>query len=216
MAVWPLEGARQRGPRAAVVRRGKLLAWATLGYNALEGLVAVGAGLAAGSIALVGFGVDSGIELAATLAALWRLHAEPEARRRERAELVALRTVGGLFLALAAYVAVDAVRTLVTGTAPDESPVGIVLAALSLIVMPLLVRAKRRVAVALDSSALAAEAQQTMICTYLSAILLGGLLVNAVLGWWWADPAAALAMVPLIVREGWTGLRGRPTCTCPT
>lgn len=199
-------------PRVALVRRGLFLNYATLGYNCLEGLIAIWAGLIAGSIALTGFGLDSLIEVSASVAALWRLHSDRDPSRRGRAERVTLRTVGALFLALAAYVAADAAHALYVRTAPEESMVGIVLAALSLGVMPLLARAKRRVALAMKSGALAAEARQTLFCTYLSAILLAGLLLNAVLGWWWADPVAALAMVPMIAKEGIDGLRGRSVC----
>src|SRR6266545_5193355 len=199
-------------PRIALVRRGLKLNYATLGYNSLEGLIAIGAGLAAGSIALVGFGLDSLIEVSASVAALWRLYSDPEERRRIRAEWITLRIIGGLFLALAAYVAADAGQALYTRSAPEESVVGIVLAAVSLGVMPLLARATRRVALAIGSGALVAEAQQTVFCTYLSAILLVGLVLNAVLGWWWADPLAALAMVPIIAKEGADGLRGRSAC----
>jgi len=198
--------------RPRLVRRGLWLNYATALYNSLEGLIAIGAGLVAGSVALVGFGVDSLIELTASGAAIWRLHADLDAERRERSERTTLRIVGVSFLALALYVTVDATRTLVTEEAPQESVVGIALAALSLAVMPLLARAKRRVAVAMGSRALVAESQQTMICTYLSAILLGGLLINAVAGWWWADPVAALGMVPLIAHEGLEALRGRDAC----
>jgi len=199
-------------PRVALVRRGLGLTYATLGYNCLEGLIAIGAGVAARSVALVGFGLDSLIEVSASGAALWRLYSDRDAARRDRAERVALRIIGVLFLALAAYVAADAVRALLTRAAPKESVVGIVLAALSLVVMPLLARAKRRVAFAIGSGALAAEARQTLFCTYLSAILLAGLLLNAAVGWWWADPVAALAMVPIIAKEGLDGVRGRSAC----
>ncbi len=195
--------------RERLVRRGLRLSWLTFGYNSLEGVIAIGAGLVAGSIALVGFGVDSYIELAASLAAIWRLHADRDAEWRERSERVTLRIVGVLFLALAIYVTVDAARTLVAREPPRKSPVGIALATASLVVMPLLARAKRRVAAAMRSRALAAESQQTLVCTYLSAILLGGLLLNALAGWWWADPVAALGMVPLIAHEGIEALRGR-------
>ena len=199
--------------RDALVRRSVRLNLATLAYNSLEGVIAILAGLAAGSIALVGFGLDSMIELAASLTALWRLGADVDLERRERAERVALRVIGVLFLALAAYVGIDAVQTLLRRDAPSESVVGIVLAALSLVVMPLLARAKRRVAMQIGSGALAAEAQQTSLCAYLSAILLGGLVLNATLGWWWADPVAALAMVPIIAREGVEGVLGRSDCS---
>jgi divalent metal cation (Fe/Co/Zn/Cd) transporter len=199
--------------RQSLVRRSLFLNYSTLGYNSLEGLVAIAAGLTAGSIALVGFGLDSLIEVSASLAALWRLYRDNDERHRARAELVTLRIIGALFLALAAYVAMDALQALYTRTAPDESVVGIVLAALSLGVMPLLARAKGRVALALGSGALVAEARQTIFCTYLSAILLVGLLLNATVGWWWADPAAALVMVPFIAKEGLDGLRGRSACS---
>jgi divalent metal cation (Fe/Co/Zn/Cd) transporter len=194
------------------VRRGLALGWLTIGYNSLEALVAVGAGVLAGSIALVGFGADSLIELAAGIVALWRLHADADAHRRERVERWSLRLVGASFLLLAAYVAVDATGALLRREAPAESRVGIAIAAASLVVVPLLARAKRRVALGMGSGALHAEAQQTQLCTYLAAILLGGLLLNALPGWWWADPDAALAMTPIIVREGWEGVRGRSAC----
>ena len=198
--------------RERLVRRGLVLSYGTALYNSLEGLIAIGAGLVAGSVALVGFGVDSAIELSASGAAIWRLRSDLDAERRERSERRTLRIVGALFLVLAMYVAADAARTLVYREPPRESVVGIALAALSLAVMPLLARAKRRVAVAMGSAALVAESRQTLICTYLSAILLGGLLLNAVAGWWWADPVAALAMVPFIAREGLEELRGRDAC----
>ena len=198
--------------RESLVRRGQRLSWLTLVYNSLEGFVAIGAGLLAGSVALVGFGFDSAIELAASAAALWRLNADVDPVERERVERLTLRAVGVLFLALALYVTLDAVNALLKQEAPDESTVGIVLAAASLVVMPLLARAKRRVAIALGSRALRAESQQTQLCTYLSAILLGGLTLNAFFGWWWADPAAALIMVPIIGREGLEALRGRDCC----
>jgi len=189
--------------RKSLVRRGTRLTWATLGYNSLEAVLSVGAGIAAGSIALIAFGVDSVIELSSSIAALWRLRADAAPVDRERAERQALRFIGACFLLLAVYVLVDALRTLVTRAEPEESPIGIAIAIGSLIVMPLLARAKRRVASALESGALRAEARQTELCTWLSAILLAGLLLNATVGWWWADPVAALAMVPLI---GWEGI----------
>jgi len=198
--------------RVQLVRRGLSLSYATLAYNSLEGLIAIVAGIAAGSIALVGFGVDSVIEVGASFAAIWRLQSDVDPKRRERAERLTLRTVGILFLALAVYVTYDAADALLGREAPDESPIGIVLAAASLVVMPILVRAKRRVARQLGSHALEVEAKQTLVCTYLSAILLGGLLLNVLLGWWWADPVAALAMVPLIAREALEAVRGRDPC----
>jgi divalent metal cation (Fe/Co/Zn/Cd) transporter len=199
--------------RKSAVRRGQWLSWLTLGYNSLEGIIAVGAGVLAGSIALVGFGVDSLIEVTASVAALWRLNSDVDLIERERAELLTLRIVGVLFIALGIYVTWDAVNALVKREAPGESNVGIALAVASLIVMPLLARAKRKVAIALNSRALRSEAQQTQLCTYLSAILLGGLALNAMLGWWWADPVAALVMVPIIGKEGIEALRGHDSCT---
>ena len=198
--------------RRSTVRRGQWLSWITLGYNSLEGIIAVGAGVLAGSIALVGFGVDSLIEVTASVAALWRLNSDVDPIERERAELVTLRIVGILFIALGTYVTWDAANALLKREAPQESNVGIALAVASLVVMPLLARAKRKVALALDSRALRSEAQQTQLCTYLSAILLGGLALNAVFGWWWADPVAALVMVPIIGREGIEALRGHDSC----
>ena len=198
--------------RQALVTRSFRLNLVTLAYNCLEALVAIAAGLIAGSVALIGFGLDSMIEVTASVTALWRLRADFDIARRERAERRALRIIGLLFLALAVYVAVDAARALLGRERPNESTVGIVLAAVSVTVMPLLARAKRRVAVQMRSGALAAEAQQTSLCAYLSAILLGGLLLNATVGWWWADPVAAIAMVPIIAREGVEGIRGRSSC----
>jgi len=198
--------------RAELVHRGRTLTYATLAFNGVEVIVAIAAGLAAGSVALLGFGVDSLIELTAGFAALWRLAADADAGRRERAEAASLQVVGACFLALAAYVAYEAVRSLVLGERPAASPLGIALALLSVVSMPLLARAKRRVAAGMTSGALAAEAQQTALCGYLAAILLGGLLLNAALGWWWADPAAALGMIPIIAKEGWEGVRGRSSC----
>ena len=202
--------------RAALVRRGKLLEYATIGYNSLEGVIAIAAGLIAGSIALVGFGFDSAIEVISGATLLWRLHSDADVEKRERVEQRALRIVGVSFLLLGAYVTFDAGKSLLRREPPAESLVGIVLAAASLVIMPLLVRAKRRVAQAIGSKALEADATQTLLCTYLSAILLGGLLLNAVVGWWWADPVAALVMVPIIVKEGLEGIRGeRCEDDCP-
>lgn len=201
--------------RAAFVQRGKVLEYLTVGYNSLEGVIAITAGLVAGSIALVGFGFDSVIEVISGLTLIWRLRADADTAKRERRELMALRIVGASFMLLAAYVTFDAVMAIIRREPPDESLVGIVLAAVSLFVMPLLVRAKRRVANAINSRALAADATQTQLCTYLSAILLGGLVLNAAFGWWWSDPMAALIMVPIIAKEGLEGLRGE-RCECDT
>ena len=199
--------------RADLVRRGRWLEYFTIVWNLLEGIVSVGAGLLAGSVALVGFGFDSFIESASGGALLWRLHLDhPE--RREQAEKFALKLVGGSFLLLGAYVTFDAVKSLIRRELPEASYLGIGIAALSLVVMPLLAGAKRRVAKEIHSHAMEADARQTDICTYLSAILLGGLLLNALLGWWWADPVAALIMIPIIVKEGIEGLRGETCADC--
>lgn len=173
------------------------------------------AGFLAGSVALVGFGLDSAVEVSSGAVLLWRLRADAHEIRRERSERLALRLVGVCFIALAAYVGYEAVGSLISRSIPERSVVGIVLAAVSLVVMPILAKAKRRVAGWIDSSALVADARQTEFCTYLSAILLGGLLLNALFGWWWADPAAGLIMVPVILKEGVDGLRGKTCCaTC--
>ena len=198
--------------REALVRRSVRLNVLTLAYNSLEGVIALTAGALAGSIALTGFGLDSLIEVMASLTAVWRLRADARLERREHAERVSLRLIGVLFLALALYVGVDAALTLFRREAPSESIVGIAIATLSVVVMPMLARAKRRIARQLGSGALAAESRQTSLCAYLSAILLIGLILNATLGWWWADPLAGLAMVPIIAREGIDGVRGRSAC----
>src|SRR5712692_5631347 len=202
----------QIGDRASLVRRGRSLEYFTIGYNSLEGLIAVGAGLMAGSIALVGFGFDSLIEVTSGAALVWRLHSDADESRRESIEKITLRLVGVCFLLLAAYVSYDSIKSLIWREEPRESILGIILAIASLIVMPLLVRAKRRVARSIKSAALMADSTQTELCTYLSAILLAGLLLNPVLSWWWADPVAALVMVPIIVKEGVEGLRGETCC----
>jgi len=186
----------------AAVRRGRWLEYFTVGWNLLEAAVGIGAGLLAGSIALVGFGMDSLIETSSGAILLWRL------REGEEREKKALKLVGFSFLALAGYVAFEATKSLLARESPDKSLVGIILAALSLAVMPLLAAAKRRVASNLCSRAMRADSRQTDICAYLSAILLAGLGLNALFGWWWADPVAALAMLPLILKEGIEALRG--------
>ncbi len=198
--------------RQALAQRGKRLEYFTLAWNSLEGVIAVLAGAWAGSISLVGFGVDSFIEVTSGAALLWRMGAEADAHRRERIEKVALRIVGACFLVLAAYVTYEAASDLFRRQAPERSLPGIVLACASLVAMPLLSRAKRKVARGLGSAAMHADARQTEFCTYLSAILLGGLLLNAAFGLWWADPAAALVMVPIIAKEGLDALRGDPCC----
>jgi divalent metal cation (Fe/Co/Zn/Cd) transporter len=198
--------------REQLIKRGRRLEYFTVAYNSLEGLIAIVAGLVAGSIALVGFGFDSIIEVTSGLTLIWRLNADVDEERRERVEMLALRIVGICFLALALYVSYDSIKSLMNRDAPDESVPGVILAAASLIVMPLLARAKRKVASGISSGAMAADARQTELCTYLSAILLGGLLLNALFDWWWADPIAALVMVPIITREGIEALRGEACC----
>lgn len=198
--------------RTGLIKRGQRLEYFTIGYNSLEGLVAIISGLIAGSIALVGFGFDSLIEVTSGVALLWRLNADVDEGKREQVEAVALRIVGVLFLALAVYVSYESIKSLWSRESPKASVTGIVLAITSLVVMPLLVRAKRKVARGISSRAMAADSKQTELCTYLSAILLGGLLVNALLGWWWADPVAALVMVPIIGKEGIEALRGEHCC----
>jgi len=198
--------------RPALVKRGLQLNYLTIGYNTLEAIVALAAGMVAGSVALVGFGVDSVIEVTASLAAQWRLRVDLDPIRRERVEHLTVRIIGGTFLALAAYVAYESVETLIAREEPDGSVVGVILLTTSVIVMPLLARAKRRVAGGLGSSALKADATQTSLCAYLSVIALVGVALNTILGWWWADPVAALAMVPIIAKEGLEGLRGETAC----
>lgn len=198
--------------RERSVAYGIRLEYLTIGWNVLECLIAVLSGIVAGSVALVGFGIDSAIESATGIVLLWRLREEQKGKNAEELEQPALKLVGVGFLLLAVYVAIEAVTTLIKTEIPRPSVVGIALSILSLIVMPLLARAKRKTALQLGSSALQADSRQTSICAYLSAILLGGLLLNSVSHWWWADPVAALAMVPIIVREGFEALRGK-TCT---
>lgn len=198
--------------RALLIKRGQRLEYFTIAYNSLEGLIGIAAGLVAGSIALIGFGLDSAIEVISGVALLWRLHYDADQKGREQKERITLRIVGACFFALAAYVAYDSLASLLTQQAPEKSKVGVGLAAVSLVVMSLLARAKRRIAANIGSAALDADARQTEFCTFLSAILLGGLLLNALLGWWWADPMAGLAMAPIIAKEGLGALKGRACC----
>lgn len=200
------------GMRAESARVGRRLQYLTMAWNSAEAVVALTAGFFAGSIALVGFGFDSVIEVTSSAAALWRLGHDSDEVKREVAERRSMRIIGTCFLILAAYVLYESARGLIEGKAPHRSIVGIIVAALSLIVMPLLVRYKRRIARRLASGALEAEARQTRVCAYLSAILLVGLGLNAWWGWWWADPLAGLGMVPLIAWEGLEAVRGRTCC----
>jgi len=198
--------------RGAIVQRGRRLEYFTIAWNTLEGLVAIAAGAIAGSVSLVGFGIDSFIEVTSGAALLWRMSADADELRRERIERITLRIVGACFLALAVYVGYEAASDLFRKKAPEHSLPGIILACVSLVVMPLLSRAKRGVASNLKSAAMRADAKQTQFCTYLSAILLGGLVLNAAFNLWWADPVAGLVMVPIIAQEGVEGLRGDTCC----
>lgn len=198
--------------RPALVRRGLQLNYLTIGYNAVEAVVALSAGLVSGSVALVGFGIDSAIEVTASGAAQWRLRVDHQEERRAHAERRARQIIGTCFLFLAVYIGIDAASALWQREAPERSIVGLVILTVSLIVMPWLARQKRAVARALSSRALQADAMQTSLCAYLSAIALVGVGLNALLGWWWADPVAALAMTPIILREGIGGIRRQKEC----
>ena len=198
--------------REVYVRRGERLEYFTIGYNTLEGVTSIVAGLIARSVSLVGFGLDSLIEVASGAALLWRLHHDLDLSRREQVERTALRTVGACFIALALYILYESGSMLIRHVPPKRSIFGIVIAAISVIVMPLLARAKRRVARQIGSGAMHADSKQADFCSYLSATLLGGLLLNAMLGWWWMDPAAGLVMVPIIGKEGIDGLRAETCC----
>jgi divalent metal cation (Fe/Co/Zn/Cd) transporter len=198
--------------RIAWATQGRRLEYFTIAWNSLEGLVAVGSGLLAGSVSLVGFGLDSFIEVTSGITLLWRMAGESDACQRARREAAALRVVGVCFLALAAYVAYESLRQLVEHAPTLASPVGIGLACVSIVVMPVLSRAKRRIARGLGSGAMHADARQTDFCMYLSAILLVGLVLNALFGLWWVDPLAGLAMTPIIAREGIASVRGETCC----
>ena len=193
--------------RAGLVRLGLRLNYLSIAYNSVEAIVALVAGLAAGSVALVGFGFDSAIEVTASGAAQWRLRADLDAARRQRVERITTLIIAWSFLALAAYVSYDSAASLWLRDRPERSALGTGILFLSVVFMPFLARAKRRVARALDSNALASESRQTSLCAYLSAIALVGVALNTLVGWWWADPVAALAMVPIIALEGLDGLR---------
>ena len=185
------------------------LEWFTVAWNVTEAVVAVAAGIAAGSVALIGFGVDSGIELGAASALLWRFRkAEAGATDEEhgRAERTALYAVGVTFFALAAYIAVEGTIALATHEEPETSSVGLILSVVSLAVMPALAYAKQTTGRALGSKALLADAMETWVCAYLSVALLAGVGLHLALGWWWADPAGALAMLPVILWQGWETL----------
>jgi len=195
--------------RRRLGRRAQLLAGASVTYNLIEAVVAITAGAIAGSAALIGFGLDSVVEVSSGLVILWQFRrAIPESRER-----LALRLIGVSFFALAAYVGVQSVRGLVGPTEPAPSPVGIGLAVASLVVMPWLSWAQRRTGRALSSGSVVADSKQTLLCTYLSAVLLVGLLLNALLGWGWADPVAGLIIAAVAVQEGVDAWRGDACCT---
>jgi divalent metal cation (Fe/Co/Zn/Cd) transporter len=197
--------------RSHLIKRGIRLEYFTIGWNLFEGAIAIGAGIIAASPSLVGFGFDSFIESISGSALLWRLRIDDE-ETRERREKIALKVVGVSFMILAAYVAYDSTTSLIWLELPDASYIGIALLIISLIVMPILARGKRRIARQIKSRALEADAKQTDLCVYLSAIALGGIGLNALFGWWWADPVAALIMVPIIAKEGIQALRGEKCC----
>src|SRR6266508_1593622 len=197
--------------RASDTRKGRRLEYFTLGWNLTEAVVGIASGVIAGSIALIGFGVDSIIESFSGAILLWRLQHHKADEKRDQ---LALKFVGISFFVLAAYVAADAAKTLIQREPPHASIVGICLAAVSIIVMPLLARAKRRVAARLNSRALAADSRQTDLCAYLSGILFVGLILNALFEWWWADSIAAILMVPIISREGIEALKGDACDAC--
>jgi divalent metal cation (Fe/Co/Zn/Cd) transporter len=189
--------------RSLLVRRATRLGWFTVGWNVAEGIIAITAALLAGSQALLGFGLDSGIESISASILLWRLYTERrDPERVEQVERRAVRLIGFSFLILAAFVGVDAIHSLVTASEPKSSPVGIVLTAFSLVVMPVLAFKKRQVGREMGSRSVETDSKQTSACAYLSAVVFVGLVLNASLGWWWADPLAALGVVVFLMREG--------------
>ena len=198
--------------RAPIVARGLRLGYLCLAYNLLEATASLVAGFSTGSVSLIGFGADATVEFTSSLTAVWRLHRDTDAPNRERLERRTLRITGASLVVLACYVAWAAIAQLRSHEAPEGSALGIAVAVSSLLFMPWLASGKRQVARQLDSGALWIEARQTSICAWLAAILLGGLLLNATFGWWWADAAAALVMSPLIAKEGVDGMRGRNHC----
>lgn len=185
-----------------LIRRALLLEYATVGWNIIEGVIAICSGAAVGSIALIGFGLDSFIEVTAAGALIWRLKKQGSLDEELDAEKRALQIVGITFFALAAYVIYESIHTLWIKEVPQVSLIGIILALVSSILMPILGLTKRKVAVQINSRALAADAVETLVCAWLSIILLIGLGVNAIWGWWWADPAAGLIMAGFIIKEG--------------
>lgn len=193
--------------RGVLQRRALVLAWFTIGWNVIEAVVAIAAGRAAGSLVLIGFGLDSTIEVASSAVIIWQFSGLDEER-----EQTALRLIAGSFFALAVFVTAQAVLDLAAGSEPESSVIGLALAVASLIVMPILATAKRSTGRRLGSVAVTADSKQTWLCTYLSVVLLVGLLLNATLGWWWADPLAALVIAALAVREGVEAWQGDSCC----
>jgi divalent metal cation (Fe/Co/Zn/Cd) transporter len=198
-----------RTRRVVLRRRIRLLVAATITYNVIEAVVAITAGAVASSTALIGFGLDSVVEVASAAAVAWQFTAADPERR----EKITLRVIAVSFFALAGYVTVESVRALTGAAEADHSPVGIGLAAVSLLVMPALSYAQRRAGREYGSASAVADSKQTLLCTYLSAVLLVGLIANAVLGWWWADPIAALVIAAAAVKEGREAWRGDACCT---
>ena len=201
--------------REQLVRRGRQLEWFTLSWNLVEGVVAIAAALSAGSVVVLGFGVDSFVECASSVVLLWRLYAERKEHDRERIERLderAHKLVGASLFALAAYIAFDGGKALWLQERPESSVPGLIIAAISVPVMLQLARAKRRVAAAIESRALQADSFQTTACVWLSIITLVGAGANAAFGWWWADPVAALAMTYFLVSEGREAWRGEDCC----
>ena len=196
------------------LQRGMFLEYLTVAWNIIEAIVAVGSGAVSGSIALLGFGIDSLIETSSGGILLWRLRAERRGENVKSIERKALKLVGVSFLLLAAFVAFDSAKSLLAREAPERSIAGIVIAVLSLVVMPCLAYQKRKLAGDLSSAALRADSRQSSLCAYLSLILLAGLLLNALVHWWWADPVAGLCMVPIILNEGRAALRGETCADC--
>ncbi|HEX8891858.1 MAG TPA: cation transporter [Terriglobales bacterium] len=209
-----VSAAHSNGHREVLVARGRRLEYLTIGWNTFEALVALSSGVVAGSVALTSFGLDSAIETASAVILLWRLRADKGPMRREQSERTARRMVGVCFLLLAAYIAIESIRRLWTRETPGRTIPGVLIAVAAVIVMPLLARAKRRVARELGSGALDSDSRQADFCAYLSAILLVGLALQFVFGWWWIDPLAALIMVPIIAHEGVEGMRAQASDDC--
>ncbi|PIQ86116.1 MAG: hypothetical protein COV74_06030 [Candidatus Omnitrophica bacterium CG11_big_fil_rev_8_21_14_0_20_45_26] len=198
--------------RTSLIKKALILEWVLIGYNALEGIASILAGWWAGSIALVGFGLDSFIEISAASILIWRLSHRGTLEEETKKEKKALRFIGVTFFLLAAYVIYESAGKLLRHEQPDSSVIGMIIALLSLMVMPYLGLAKRKIAREIESRALEADSMETLICAYLSFTLLLGLGLNTFFGWWWADPAAGLAMVYFIIKEGWEAVRGEHCC----